>query len=325
MPVRPGRLANEEALHRRRPIDEAEAEIAQSPQRRAVVGEQAVQSVHHRGREGAVETTPALVTLKHDRAADIETETRGFDHGLRERRDVAQPDIEPLPRQRMHHMRRVADEHEPVRRKGARDLHVEREGLPGAGKRDVTEPVAEALQEFVAKARFVSRHDGSAFRRVLGPHDGTAVAGQRENGEGSGGKEMLHGSAMMRTRMRDRGHDADLRIGPADAFDAGAVAETRALAVRGDEKTGRDRAPARKRSVDGKRPCGEVRHAVGSIGCDRRLGGDRGGKHAGKRAMLHHEGARAVLLHLVVEAEEMGPERSVERAVGDLDRLDRLH
>ena len=47
---------------------------------------------------------------------------------------------------------------------------------------------------------------------------------------------MLHCLAVMRLRMRDGGDDADLRIGPAHAFDAGLLAEPRALAVGGDEK-----------------------------------------------------------------------------------------
>ncbi len=40
--------------------------------------------------------------------------------------------------------------------------------------------------------------------------------------------------------------------------------------------------------------------------------------------MLDHEGARAVAFELVVEAEEMGTQGSVQVAVGNLDRLDGL-
>ncbi len=52
---------------------------------------------------------------------------------------------------------------------------------------------------------------------------------------------MLHRLAVMGLRMRHGGDDADLRIGPADAFDAGALAQSRALAVGGDEEARFDR------------------------------------------------------------------------------------
>ena len=126
-------------------------------QRRAVVGEQAIEPIHHRGREGAVEAAPARVALERRRGADIEPEPRGLDNRLGERGNVAHADIEPLSRERMHDMRGVADQREPVGHEGARDLHVERKGLARTRQRNLAEAPAETLGELGEEARFVQQ------------------------------------------------------------------------------------------------------------------------------------------------------------------------
>ena len=68
--------------------------------------------------------------------------------------------------------------------------------------------------------------------------------------KGPRGQEMLHRLAVMRTRVRHGGDDADLRIGPADAFDAGTLPEPRALAVGGDEERRLDALAAAERGRD---------------------------------------------------------------------------
>ena len=57
---------------------------------------------------------------------------------------------------------------------------------------------------------------------------------------------MLHRLAVMRLFMRHRRDDAELRIAPADAFDAGTLAQAGALAVCGDEELGPEHAAACK-------------------------------------------------------------------------------
>src|SRR5207342_491649 len=138
------------------------------------------------------------------------------------------------------------DQRQPFAYEAARDLKVEREGLARVGKRDGAEPRAEALRELSEERSFVCGHDRLACGLVFRPHDGTAIALQRQHGEGSAGEEMLHRLAVMRLFMRHRGDDAELRIAPADAFDAGTLAQARALAVGGDEELGPEPAAARK-------------------------------------------------------------------------------
>ena len=122
-------------------VDNAKPEIAQRAQRRVVVGEEAIQPIHHRCGEGAVEPPPALVALKLSRRADIEPEPRRLDDGLGERRHIAHADIKALPRERMHDMRGIADQRQPIRHEASRELQIEREGLAqGRATRDVAKP-----------------------------------------------------------------------------------------------------------------------------------------------------------------------------------------
>jgi len=104
--------------------DETKTEIAQYSERRAVVGKQPVQSVHHRRRKRAIEPPPALVTLKLWRVAEIQSESRALDDDLGEGSHVAHADIETLAGERMHHVRCVPDQRQTVSDEVSRDLKV---------------------------------------------------------------------------------------------------------------------------------------------------------------------------------------------------------
>ena len=80
--------------------------------------------------------------------------------------------------------------------------------------------------------------------------------------------------------MRHGGDDADLRIGPAHAFDAGALAEPRALAVGGDEEARFDRLAAAELHGDAEGVGREVGDALGRENLDGGLLGHGGGEHA---------------------------------------------
>ena len=83
----------------------------------------------------------------------IEAEPGASTMRLGQRRHVAHADIEPLPRERMHGVRGIADQREPIGHEAARDLHVERKGLARTGEGDLAETEAEALAELGEKAR----------------------------------------------------------------------------------------------------------------------------------------------------------------------------
>ena len=165
----------------------------------------------------------------------------------------------------MHGVRGVASKHKPIGDEGPGDLKVERKGLARAGQGDVTEQWPEAARELGGEARLIKRHDGRPHLFFLRPYDGRPVALERQDGEGAGRKEMLYRAALMRLRMRHRRDDADLRIAPGDALDAGALPKLRAFAVGGDEKRRFDRSAACKLHPHEHRPGPVIFDAVSGL------------------------------------------------------------
>ena len=147
---------------------------------------------------------------------------------------------------------------------------------------------------------------------------------QRQHGEGPGRKKVLNRLAVMRARVRHGGDDADLRIGPAHAFDPCALPEPRALAVGGDQEGRFDRLAAAELHQDLESVDGVVGDRVRREHLDR-IGPRHGsGKQAGERPMFDDMRLGAAVLELGIEAEEMRAQGRTQRTVGDLDRLDGL-
>ena len=87
-----------------------------------------------------------------------------------ERFGIAQPEIHALPGQRMHHMRRIADQRDALGDERARDIQSERIGTARAGELDVAEMQTEALLELRVEFLVGQRDDTIRFGRFLGPH-----------------------------------------------------------------------------------------------------------------------------------------------------------
>ena len=98
-----------------------------------------------------VEPPPALVAIEHVGLAEIHAEPRRIDHHFGQCRDILQAHIEPLPRDRMDHMRGVADQRQPLADEGARDEIAERKRARFVERLDLAEMQAKALLEFAVK------------------------------------------------------------------------------------------------------------------------------------------------------------------------------
>jgi hypothetical protein len=96
----------------------------------------------------------------------------------------------------------------------------------------------ETARQFGEEARLVERHDAGCIGAALGPYERAAVVGERQDGKGASGREMLLGATVMRALMRDGGDDARLVIGPAIGFDARCLAGGRGAPVGGNEEGG---------------------------------------------------------------------------------------
>ena len=81
----------------------------------------------------------------------------------------------------------------------------------------------------------------SASSRLFRPHDGRALARQRQDRERPGRQEMLLGAAIVIALVRDRADDGRLVVIPAVGGDAGLLADVRARAVGADQQPRRNR------------------------------------------------------------------------------------
>ena len=165
----------------------------------------------------------------------------------------------------------------------------------------------------------------SASRVVFGPHDRRAVPFERQNGERPGRQKMLLGAAAMIAFMADSGHDRRLAVVPAVNGDAGALADRRARAVRGDEepRVQHGSRPLQLRTRRARRSCVDLADsdaARNATPTSLRLRFQRGDQVA----VLDHVGERLARLDLAGEGEEDRTHRVAEPAVGDNHVEDRL-
>src|SRR5208337_2586456 len=94
-----------------------------------------------------VEAAGAFVSAQRLGRARVEAEPHLADNAFRERRDVAQAQIQALACDRMDDMRGVADERKPLADEAARDLEAERKGFSPRGEADCAELRREAQFE----------------------------------------------------------------------------------------------------------------------------------------------------------------------------------
>ena len=139
-----------------------------------------------------VEAPPPLVAGERLRVAGVEPEADRVGDALGERGDVAEREVQSLAGDRMHAVRRIADEREPCRDVAARQMHLERPRLARAGERDLAELAAEPLFHLGEEALIVEREDAPGLAGVLRPGDAGAVAGERQDRERTRRQEVLH-------------------------------------------------------------------------------------------------------------------------------------
>ena len=132
-----------------------------------LVREQEIQRVGGKPHRHGVEAPPALVALEHVGLSGIDAEPRRIDHDFGECRDILQAHVEALPRDRMDHMRGVADQRQPLGDEGARDEIAERKRARLVERLDLAEMQPKALLEFAVEFVFAERGDARGLGAVL--------------------------------------------------------------------------------------------------------------------------------------------------------------
>src|SRR3546814_12935014 len=92
------RLVHEEAFERREALHGAESGAADRGGGAAGNAEQTGQTVGGEADHQIVEPAPALIAREQRRVAEVEAQPRALDQPFGERRAVAHPEVEPLPR-----------------------------------------------------------------------------------------------------------------------------------------------------------------------------------------------------------------------------------
>src|SRR4051812_3316225 len=220
----PGGLTDEEALGERHALDEAEADVPDEADRVRIVREEPVEPVGRHAHRHRVEAPPALVPLQDVWRADIEPERGRVGDAFGQRGNVANAEIEALPRDRVDDMRGVADEGQSVGDEGPGDLHRQRIGAAWPDGMHRAELQSEARLKLGVEAGIVESHQPLRLAQPFRPDDGGAAAGQRQDGERAGRQEMLLGTPLMVALVLDRGDDPGLAIVPAMHRDAGLLA-----------------------------------------------------------------------------------------------------
>src|ERR1700694_2096652 len=122
--------------------------------------------------------------------------SRADDH-FGEGGDILQAHIEPLSRDRVNHMRGVADQRQPFADERARDEIAERKRARSVERLDLAEMQAKALFELAVEFIFAQRDDARWRGALLGPDQRRTLPGQRQDREWAGGKEMFFGAAVL--------------------------------------------------------------------------------------------------------------------------------
>ncbi len=106
----------------------------------------------------------------------VQTEPCRIDNHLGKRCDVLQPHVEALSRDRVNHMRGVADQRQPFADERARDKIPKREGARPVERLDLAEMQPKALLELAMKLILAERDDARGLVALLGPYQRRAFS-----------------------------------------------------------------------------------------------------------------------------------------------------
>ena len=215
--------------------------VARAAQLVQAVGGQA----HGQHRLGA----GALVTVQHPQVARLAV---GFaaGHGLDQRLDVAQAQVQPLARQRMQAVRGIARQRD-ARRHHLRAFQRQRKAMQLAAHRQLAQPaLGRVRQQSFQRGGLLALRQGQQPRRGLfahGPdHRHLRAVGrvrQRQQRQHAVVAEPLNGGALVRPFGVQVHHQSGVLVRHRLVFEASGLAQRRGRAVGAHEQLGADAGP----------------------------------------------------------------------------------
>ncbi len=316
-------MADETAAQAGERIDQPHAKATAEREDGVCVGKQAVDAIHAKRERGGVKPPPALVAFQNVDRADVFATALRLDHHLGECAHIAQAEVQPLARDGVDAMRRIAHERKAGGGEAFGERKGERIGEARAGEFHLAQTGGEVWAERGEIGGVIKRLDGGGGGFPLAPDDrGVVAAGQRQEGEGTCGEEDLFRRAVVVGLVPERGDERGLAIAPALAADARAGGGARGAAIAAHEEAGRKLA-ARAQGDGG----GGGRDLLPGDGFAREEG-DAGvfghgiQEGAVEVAVLEHEAHRAFLDLGAVEGEARG---AAAAAIGGEDAQHGLH
>ncbi len=182
---------------------------------------------------------PLFVASEESCGAGIFTFGNPGGQHLTQHRSIEEPQVHALSGQRMHHVRRVADQRDARADHGQRSRAPQRHGQALAEQPRGSQ---HAIAGGIKPPRELIRRQRRQFfgqRLVRGPDNRTAAIEEWQQREGSGAEKPLPGGVLMRPRALDVRHDGTLAVIVAAQRDFQEFTHLRMRTVRSDHQPGR--------------------------------------------------------------------------------------
>ena len=225
------RVPPEEIHQRRHPAREAQQGPAHQGQVHLIIREHLVDAVEGMGRGRILAAALARPALKPVRRIPVGALGGGGTDAVAQRRDIAQAQVDALPRQRMDHMRGIArDDHAPGDIVPGQ-LALQRKRGAWRGQGHFAALTAHGLRQLPAEEGFIERQHALGLRVGQRPDDGAEAVREREECQRTTRQEALPRSVLVRLPGAHERHHATLRVIVCDNLQSGQTPQRGIAAV----------------------------------------------------------------------------------------------
>ena len=236
----PGVL-REAPLQRSKAVEQSHTQAARSDPRRRLARIDARQRVEAQciQRVGAAPTS--CVASQHVLGADVATCIARGDQAVTQLDHIAQTQVDALPCQRVHRVRRIAKQYQALRLILLGQLQLQRKRRARRRGGDVAQPKIAGETELIEKGLIVQCQHALCLGFRQRPDQGAATVRQRQQRQRSARQKTLPGGTLVRSLGTDMRHHGTLRIVTTMRGDAGELTQRRAGTIGSYQQTCRQR------------------------------------------------------------------------------------
>ena len=245
------------------------------------------------------------------------------DH-MRQRRDIAQPGVQPLPGNRVHPMRGITDQCDTVRDEPVGQSQPQRIGEPLSGQGNLSQKIAETRAQHGQVVLFRQGVDLFGQPFALTPDNGRPIARQRQDRQRPGRQEELMRHAAMGLFMCNRADQCGLIVVPRCAPDAGTLPGSGLTAIGSHDHLPGQHVARRQSDIGPRRGHVLIHNGFARQMRDQRLGRHRLKQRPPQIPVFEHVAHRAFLDLGAVEVQAKKHLGIARAPVADLDLGHRL-